>query len=148
MPGTPIGELKSPSRRAMLAGAIGGLGALAASAIRQPQRAFAHDADDVRLGGTNVATATTYISNTVNSSDVIGGHSTSGIAVSGTSGSGSGVFGSSTSSAGIYGLSSSSYGVYGASNSLTGVGAASDASIHPALRAQATGNSTAVVGDR
>jgi hypothetical protein len=54
-------ESKAPSRRALLAGALGGLGALAASAIGRASPARAANGDPVVLGQVNNATANTQI---------------------------------------------------------------------------------------
>jgi hypothetical protein len=61
MTATPQPESKSSSRRALLTGAMGGLAALAAVAIGRPPVAQGHDADDVLLGGSNLANSTTTI---------------------------------------------------------------------------------------
>jgi hypothetical protein len=99
------------SRRALLAGTVGGLAALAAQALGRPRSASAHDPDDVLLGGSNTATFMTRIYNSFPDRSAIGGEAT---------GSGSGVDGSSQSGPGIEGYSGSGQGVYG--SSLLGVG--------------------------
>jgi hypothetical protein len=130
-------ELKLPSRRALLTGALGGLGAMAASAIGHPGVARAHDVDDVRLGATNTATTTTKISNGTTTSTVLWGSSNSGYGVAGSSSSSIGVSGSSSSSTGVYGSSTTGIGVYGFSSTQD----------QPALRGHSSlGNSTGVQG--
>src|SRR6476469_3724414 len=42
------------TRRAVLLGALGAVGALAVGAIAKPERASAHDADDIMLGGVTI----------------------------------------------------------------------------------------------
>jgi hypothetical protein len=143
----PQPETTRPSRRALLAGALGGLGALAAGAIGRPQVAQGHDVEDVRLGGTNAETTQTWISNTTNTNAVFGAYSTSsGTAVYGSSNTGFGLGGISTSSVGVYGNSSTSIGVSGFSNSLTGVSGYSNGTIHPATVGHSAGDSTGVQG--
>jgi hypothetical protein len=127
---------KSPSRRALLAGAIGGIGAWAASAIGRPSSLRAANGDPVTVGGVLTGTATTKITNSDPSEAAIWGHASnvSGIGVGvrgdtasagygvwGTCATGFGVFGNSTSNYGVYGLSTSSSGVRGESGSGTGV---------------------------
>jgi hypothetical protein len=112
-------ESRPASRRALLAGALGGLGALAASAIGRPNVARATDPNDVVLGGTNTATTTTTIQNATTGATVFYGHSTSSIGVYGASSSERGVYGTTESYSGVYGESLSSsdgWGVYGFSN--------------------------------
>ena len=141
-------ESKSPtSRRVLLAGALGGLGAMVASAIGRASPVRAGSDGDVVLGSSaNTETTTTQISNLSNANLVLWADSTAGVAfhgsssldigvwgssygdkgVSGTSHSFYGVFGSSDTSYGVYGVSSSS-GVYGTSTSGVGVeGVSSD----------------------
>jgi len=136
MTATPQPESKSPSRRALLAGALGGIGAWAASAIGSPPRTQAHDVDDVLLGGLNTASSTTHIRNLTNSNFVLWGQSSSGVAVYGSSGSNLGVFGESGSSTGVHGQSTNNIGVYGFSN----------ATNQPATVGRSAGNSTGVLG--
>jgi hypothetical protein len=97
---------KSSSRRALLAGAIGGLGALAASAIGRASAVRAADGDAVTVGGNFSGLNVTSITNT----------STTGTGFSGSAnGTGYGVYGSSTSGPGIYGYSGNGQGVWGES---------------------------------
>jgi hypothetical protein len=113
-----------PSRRALLAAALGGIGAWAAGAVGHPRSALASDPNDVVLGGSNVSTATTSITNNTNSQPVfeaVGG----GRAVTGSS-SGIGVLGESTAESGVF--------------------ATTDASDHPASLGLSLNNSTGVLG--
>jgi hypothetical protein len=95
MTATNQAESKSPSRRALLAGALGGLGALVASAIGRVNPARASDGEAVLVGGEYTSTSVTRIWNTTNSDDVLYGVSTNGTAVHGDSDSYIGVFGNS-----------------------------------------------------
>jgi hypothetical protein len=110
---------KSPSRRALLAGALGGLGALAASAIGRasPVRGAGDDGSIVHIGDfyANALSQTTW-SNQANDNIVLwvasnadSGHG-NGTALVGFSASGTGVGGGS----GVAPVTAGSYGVYGA----------------------------------
>jgi hypothetical protein len=57
-------ESKAPSRRALLAGALGGLGALAASAIGRSSAVRAATGDPVLVDGTHTGSGTTSINTT------------------------------------------------------------------------------------
>ena len=119
---TAPNDLSSPesrprSRRALLAGALGGLGALAASAVGRVSPAAAANGDPVVQGQTNTATATTVVQNTTQDHSALWGSATA------TSGTGVGVRGSTASQYG-YGVwgeggysgvqgTGSAYGVYG-----------------------------------
>jgi len=129
-------ESKSPSRRALLVGAVGGLGALAVSAFGRPQVAAGHDVDDVRLGGANTATTTTQITNSTTGQTVF----------SGVSSGGTGVLGQSNTSVGVYGNSGAGTAVYGLSNSGVSVWGDSSATNYPASLGRSYGNSTGVQG--
>jgi hypothetical protein len=114
-------QSKSPSRRALLAGALGGLGALAASAIGRASPVRAADDGQVMHVGDEWADALTSsgIGNQTNNETVFHAESSHG---------GIGLQGSSSSFYGVYGSSSSSYGVYGSSSSDIGVGGSSNSS--------------------
>ena len=134
MTATPQPESKSPTRRALLAGALGGLGALAASAIGRPGTARAHDPDDVLLGGDNAADTPTVFNTITNTGgDALHGISDFAIGVRGqsiSSNNGTGVLGVSglfvptaKPKTGVYGYANqdnTASGVYGLS--LLGVG--------------------------
>jgi hypothetical protein len=125
-------DTKSPSRRAVLAGALGGIGALAAAAIGRASPVRAHDPQDVLLGGYNQATTTTTIGSTATTAAIVGA-SVDSTAVQGYSGtslppiapakagvygyaaqdsSARGVVGESTSGKGIHGIATSGYAGY------------------------------------
>ena len=104
---TPQLGSKSPSRRALLAGALGGLGALAASAIGRLNPVQAANGGSVILGSANNATLATSITTTTN-------NSASGTAFEADNPTGIGVVGTG-GSAGIYG--SGFVGVEGGSSS-------------------------------
>jgi len=128
LPTAPVS--KSPSRRALLAGALGGLGALAASAIGRASPVRAGVDGDVVLGASNNATVATSIANTSNTNTVFGAISTAGgTGVYGSSGSNVGVIGQSNSSVGVSGQSGSGNGVQGTSSSSIGVLGTSSSSI-------------------
>ena len=102
-------ESKSPSRRALLAGALGGLGAFAASAIgrRSPVRAGVDG--DVVLGAGNSATSTTSITAIGNFGDVFAASSNGADAVNGYAQAGAGVFGFSATGTGVHASSNTGF---------------------------------------
>jgi hypothetical protein len=110
---SPI-DNRSPisSRRALLAGALGGLGALAAQALGRPTATRAEGQTMVVGGEYLDATSRTYIQNLTTDADVLVGYS---------GGNGYGVYGGSSSNTGVYGVSSSWFGVQGLSGSHTAV---------------------------
>jgi hypothetical protein len=130
-------ETKSPSRRALLAGALGGLGALAASAIGRTSPVRAANGDPVTVGGTFSATTDTIINNATTGS---------GVFEASSSGSGTALTGRSYSGAGVIALSDLGTGVEGDSGSGVGVSGVSQASDQPAIIGQSSGNSTGVLG--
>ncbi|HSM18548.1 MAG TPA: hypothetical protein VK845_16290 [Gemmatimonadales bacterium] len=127
---------KSSSRRAVLAGALGGIGAWAASAIGRasPVRA---EGENIQVGGEyTTATSRTYLENSANNSDVLVAASTGygtgvygrskNIGVEGTttadSPAGIGVYGSNAGDnpgIGVWGTSAHGNGVVGQSSSLS-----------------------------
>lgn len=139
-------ETKSPSRRALLAGALGGLGAWAASAIGGASHARAADGEAVVVGGEYTSTTVTKISNLTNSNVVLEGVSSTGTGVAGNSSSFYGIQGNSISGPGIGGFSSSHIGVYGASGSHIGIWGFSEATDKPASLGWSFGNRTGVQG--
>ena len=111
-------ESTSSSRRALLAGALGGLGAWAASAFARPSVTQAHDVDDVWLGHPNSSNFETVITNAGDATTVFTANNThGGIAVHGISASGYGVFGESPTGTAVIGSSTSNVGVYGITSS-------------------------------
>ena len=160
-------ESKSPSRRALLAGALGGIGAWAASAIGRASPVRAEGEAMVVGGDYTAATSTTSLYDGTNDQTVLSaasagagtgvyGESQSGIGIWGKCISSYGVYGQSDSNRGVYGESNSSWGVYGSSNSSVGVygNSGSSAAVHgqggatdqPAIVGQSNGNSTGVLG--
>jgi hypothetical protein len=137
---------KSSSRRALLAGALGGIAAWAASAVGRAGLVRGGVDGDVILGIDNGASTTTKITNLITSQTVLWGASSSGVGVYGSSSSNNGVWGTSDSSSGVYGLSTSGTGVRGATTSDIAVFGSSQASGRPAVLGQSYGNSTAVQG--
>jgi hypothetical protein len=130
-------ESKSSSRRALLAGALGGLGAWAASAIGRASPVQAADGDPMLVGNAHTASSVTRITNSTNTSDVLWGESTAG---------GIGVRGSSNSTFGVWGTSSSSTAILGSSTSYIGVVGGSQATNQPGVLGRSFGNSTGVYG--
>jgi hypothetical protein len=167
MTATPQPESKSPSRRALLAGALGGLGALAASAIGRASPVRAEGEAIVVGGEYATATSQTKIVNQTNNADVlvaestglgyaVWGHSAARVGVAGSSveyfgvkgvsQQSTGVYGSSGTWIGVQGVSGSSTGVFGSSQSWIGVQGNSNASDAPATLGFAKANSTGVLG--
>lgn len=122
----PSNQAKHASRRALLAGALGGVGAWAAAAVGRasPVRA---EGEPIVVGGVyTTATSVTRLRNQVNDETVFSARSDGeGDGVDGRSGSGFGVSGTSTSGYGVFGGSGRGRGVFGASNSGIGVQAVS-----------------------
>ena len=114
------------SRRALLAGALGGLGAFVASTIGRATEVHATNGDTITVGGAFTGTSSTWISNVAGGD---GMHSVS---------SGAGI--------GLYGESSSYLGLSGFSSSGTGTAGTSSASDKPAVLGQSWGSSTGVQG--
>jgi len=135
------------SRRALLAGALGGIGAWAASAIGR--------ADPVRAEGEVIhvgeeiltATSVTSLTNSANSADVFYASSTGGGAgLYGSSDSFIGVAGTSNSWIGVRGVSTSYRAVFGTSTLGHGVFGYSSSSARAASIGQSGGESTGVEG--
>ena len=78
-----VGNVRT--RRALLAGAVGGVAALVAHALGRPSPVLGAD---VELGGVNSTTATTTIQNIVDDDTVLRLQSSEGLALSGTGWSG------------------------------------------------------------
>jgi hypothetical protein len=125
-------ESKSSSRRALLAGALGGIGAIVASAVGRVSPVRAEGEAMVVGGDYNDATSATILGNPTNSATVflaqstangigVYGFSNSYIGTKGESGSSLGVLGVSTSSTGVAGSSTSGNGIIGVSGSQAGV---------------------------
>ena len=129
-------ESTTPSRRALLAGALGGIGAFLAGAIGRAGPVRAVDPNDVVLGSPNTATTTTSITNNTTSERVFSAISTSWI----------GLYAESNTYDAIWGVSTSGAGVFGKSTNLIAVGGESNATSQPAVRGAALGNSTGVLG--
>lgn len=113
---------KNSSRRTLLAGALGGIGAWAAGAISRasPVRA---EGETMLVGGEYpTATSRTYLANAANDDTVLEASSAgNGTGVRGASGGGIGVAGASDTSNGVWGFSSHGRGVYGTSPNGVGV---------------------------
>lgn len=92
------------TRRALLAGALGGLGAFAATVVARTTPVRAANGDPVLAGQTTTATAATSISRS-GGGDAFQGLGTDNDAVNGYSTSGRGVYGNSSTNAGVFGTS-------------------------------------------
>ena len=137
-------ESTARSRRALLVGALGGIGAWVALAIGRPGTASALDPNDVVLGANNAATTTTRITNNTTPDPVFVASSTSAaVGIMGESVAGVGVSGISTSH---IGETDSSIGVVGESNNHVGVSGYNQSGNQPAIRGWAAMNSTGVLG--
>jgi len=113
------------SRRALLAGLTGSLLAAVAGSLGRTEPVSAHDADDVRLGGTNSASNVTSIHvPSANDSDglrvitsgdgvALGGHADTNYGIIGNSNSGIGILGASGGDIGVKAISYDNYGVFG-----------------------------------
>jgi hypothetical protein len=122
MTATAQPESKSPSRRALLTGVLGALGAWAATTVGRASPVRATEGDVVHVGDELSGDSVTKITNATAGEKALEGVATgSGIGVRGQSTSGPGVRGSSTSGNGISGGSASAIGVYGESDSNAGV---------------------------
>lgn len=124
------------TRRALLAGGLGGIAAAVVSAVGRPSPARAGTDGDVVLGAVNTASDTTTIE--MNSSAFPAFYVTST--------SGHGIWGYSTWHYGVGGYSISNYGVLASSNEYTALAAESGAIGMSALYARSTGDSTAILG--
>jgi hypothetical protein len=126
MTASPQPESKSPtSRRALLAGALGGIGALAASAIGRASPVRAGSDGDVVLGADNTATTTTSITNSSNANSVLFCSSNTGAAIQCSSNTGGfGVYSTAYAGTGVFGSSGAHIGVLGVSSALNQPGSA------------------------
>lgn len=116
-------ETKSPSasRRALLAGALGGIGAWAASAIGRASPVRGVNGEAIHVGDELTGSQVTRITNNANANTVIWGDNHAGVGVVGTSDASYGLLGTSDSSFGVSGESSTSHGVRGLSSFGSGV---------------------------
>jgi hypothetical protein len=133
-------ETKPRSRRALLAGALGGLGAVAASAIGRVSPVRAGVDGDVVLGGTNYTTGTTNVWNTSGAGD-------SAVLSVYHSGNGPAAAATATNGHGIVAHSHNLYGLHG--SSVYSVGSAGVSGINsdqPGVAGQSQGNNTGVLG--
>lgn len=137
------------SRRAILAGALGGIAATVLAAIDRPRPAAADHAGDFYLGHDNTTTGETKIINdvleapgSVFTAQTVGDV----VAVRGYSNAGIGVRGDSVGAEGVVGTSSTSVAVKG--KSAGGIGVHGDAESHyePAMFGWHRGNGIGIVG--
>jgi len=96
-------SLNSSSRRALLAGALGGIGAVAAGAVAKVNPVRATDGDVMTVGGGFSASSLTVLTNNTNSSNVFMAESKA---------NGTGIEGRSYSSGGVVGRSELGNGVF------------------------------------
>ena len=121
-------ETKSPSRRALLAGALGGIGAWAVAAIGKRDLVRAGVDGDVVLGASNNSAIETHITNDTTNAAVFGTTTLgTGTAITGTSFNGTGIIGESI-------------------NAHIGVDGYSSAPTWPGIRGMQAGGSTGVQG--
>jgi hypothetical protein len=139
---TQVQATQRPSRRALLAGALGGIGAVLAGAVSRanPVRAEGeamavggdyNDATTATILGNSTNTATVFLAQSTaggigvygysNSNTAVRAESISGQAVLATSSSSTAVGGSSTTGIGVVGVSGSSAGVQGQTTTYNGV---------------------------
>ena len=138
---------KSSSRRALLAGALGGIGAVAAGAMAKVSPVRAEGEAMVVGGDYATATSLTSLINGANNADVFQARSmAAGDAVVAGSNTGRGVYGTSSTDAGVYGYSISGTGVRGNSDSSHGVVGTNSAAELAAVLGYAAGNGTGVSG--
>jgi len=93
------------SRRALLAGALGGLGAIAATAVGRVSPVRAADGGALLLGTANAATSATSVTRSGAGDAFFAVSAPGSDAVNGYGSTGRGVYGSSDSNAGVYGFS-------------------------------------------
>jgi hypothetical protein len=130
-------ESPAPSRRALLAGALGGLGAIVAGALGRPTATRAADGGNALLGTPNTSTIETSFQNNDSLENALAGyHGNNGI----------GVYGHSVSGAGVHGDADSGNGVWGSSTSASGVYGTSVSTVLPAIFGRSAGGNTGVMG--
>ena len=109
------------SRRAVLAGALGGVAAAAASSLIRPSTVGATDHSALIVGESNTATLQTTLNSSAGSGTTfLAVASGSGTAIQGTGLTGKGVTGSTTSGVALRGVAAGGYGAY--ATSTTGIG--------------------------
>jgi len=99
------------TRRALLAGAVGGLAAVVVTAIDRPTSVSAGSDGDVVLGADSTASTTTKVRNPTTLATALVGAGATALGVEGTSVSNIGVRGRSTSGTGVNGTSDTGVGV-------------------------------------
>ena len=140
-------ETKSPTRRALLTGALGGLGALAAGAIGRTSPVRGADGGNALLGNANTSTTVTSFQNTDAGEVSLKGHHTgAGMGVYGDSFSGPGVYGDSSTDVGVSAHSQSGNAVYADCQTGSAIYALSNATSESATIGWSVGNSTGVQG--
>lgn len=122
------------TRRALLAGSLGALGAYFAQAFGQPRSVRATDGDVIHVGDELTATSVTKITNTANADPVFWAESSSGVAVVAKSSGHDGIQSHSLGSSGVTGTTNGGRGLYGIAFDANGTG----------VRAEAPGGGTAL----
>jgi hypothetical protein len=137
----------STPRRAILLGALGGVGAAVLGAVKGVSRASAADGDAMVVGGEYGAVSVTKITNSTNGDTAFYGENTvTGVGLWGVSSSSSGVVGQSNTGSGVQGNSPNGLGIYGTSDTGEGARGLSGSSNSPGVRGINYGGAAGVVG--
>lgn len=134
------------SRRAILAGALGGVGAWAVAAAGMRTRVRAADGDPLLIGEANVGTATTSISNGAGSGNAFAAISANGTGIDAQSVTGTAISGTSDQGTAIFGNAGQGRGVFGNSNGDAAIWGQTDATDAGAVVGYASSDSTGVIG--
>ena len=136
------------SRRALLVGALGGVGALVAGAIGRPLPMRAGVDGDVVLGGSNVTSSlvgTTRVWS-IDATNGFGGVNANGGTVTPAAASSVGIFGTSYAGDGVLGMSHGGTGVSGISTTKNGVVGSSTSATDSGVWGSNTGGGYGVAG--
>jgi hypothetical protein len=136
----------SPSRRALLTGVVGGIGAWVLGAVGRASPAQAADGDIIHVGDSLTGITSTKITNSTTGGFGLWGVAPAGAGVYGSGTAGVGVRGDSTDSDGVFGFSTNGPGVGATSTGSNGIEAASVASGHAGILGQSTNDATGVQG--
>jgi len=141
------GTVSAASRRTLLAGVLGGIGAWMLTGARRATPVRAADGENIQTGGEYTSTSVTKITNGTNGDTVFWAASDgAGDGVRAISDSGIGAFANSTSGYGVSGTSASNVGVRGTSTSHVALYGLSQSATQPASLGWAYGNNTGVQG--
>jgi hypothetical protein len=136
-PAVQAADSQRPSRRALIVGALGGLGAWAAAAVGRVSPVHAEGENVVVGGEYTTAQTVTRLRNQTNGNPVFVAESAS---------SGIAVYGTSMSGVGVYGDSNSNYGVTGVSDIQSAIVGVSSATNQPSILGRSQAHSTGVQG--